>query len=275
MPAPRTMAPLAVGIIGATGRTGGWVLEGCLEKDYKVFALMRSPDKLKTYYETSPICKSDTKKVDSISVVKGDATSADDIKSLLDAAEKNGSPLDAIISTLGSSKTVILVKKAAEALVGALDAPTIPRIIWMTSTGINEATDQAKSYSLFGKPNFWFFGYGGFGLLQYKILIPYIIGQELWDDMGYSEDVIRASEKVYSETIIVRPTNMHPVSEHTAFSLGWWKEGCNDEELGYVLIEAEDPPPGKWINRRVIAAALIDLVSNTSYCGTAKSLFAK
>jgi len=270
------MAPLNVGILGATGRTGGWVLEGCLEKDYKVFALMRTPDKLKTYYESSPICKSDTTKVDSITVLKGDVTSADDIKSLLEAAAKNGSPLDAIISTVGSSKTVIMVKKAAEALVEALaDAPTIPRIVWMTSTGINEATDQAKSYPIFGKPSNWCFGYGAFGLLQFKILIPYIIGQELWDDMGHSEDVIRASEKVNSQTVIVRPTNMDPVSEHAAFSEAWWKEGCSDEKLGYALIQAEDPPPGKWINRRAIAAALVDLVSNTSHDGTAKSLFAK
>lgn len=269
------MAPLTVGILGATGKTGGWVLEGCLAKDYQVFALMRSPGKLKTYYDTSPVCKSDSSKVDSITVVKGDATSADAIKSLLEAAEKSGSPLDAIISTLGSSKTTIMVKTAAEALVGALDEPTFPRIIWMTSTGINEATDQAKSYPMFGKPSRWCCGYGAFGWLQFKIIIPCIIGQELWDDMGFSEDVIRASEKVYSKTVIVRPTNMEPVSENTAFSEEWWKEGCGDEKLGYVLIEAEDPPPGKWINRRAIAAALIDLVTNTSHDGTAKSLFAK
>ena len=237
---------------------------------------MRSPNKLKAYYDTSPICKRDSSKVDSITVVKGDATSTDGIKSLLGAGDKNGSPLDVIISTLGSSKTIIMVKKAAEALVGALDEqPNIPRIVWMTSTGVNEATDQAKSYPMFGKPSRWCFGYGGFGFLQYKILIKYIIGQELWDDMGHSEDVIRASEKINGKTVIVRPTNMHPVSEHLAFTEGWWKEGCSDEELGYVLINADDPPPGKWINRRAIAAALIDLVSDSTCDGTAKSLFAK
>lgn len=270
------MATLTVGILGATGKAGGWVLEGCLAKDYTVLALMRSPDKLKAFYDTSPTCKSDSSKVNSVIVVKGDATSANDIKSLLDAGEKNGSPLDVIISTLGSTKTVIMVKKAAEAMVAALDsAPNVPRIVWMTATGINEATDQAKSYPMFGKPSRWFLGYGGFGFIQYKILIKYIIGQELWDDMGYSEDVIRASEKINGKTVIVRPTNMHPVSEHLAFSEGWWKEGCGDEELGYVLIKADDPPPGKWINRRAIAAALIDLASDSEHDGTAKSLFAK
>lgn len=272
------MAPVTVGILGGTGRTGGWVLEACLQNDYKVYALMRSPDKLRMYYDTSPICKSDDTKVDSITVVKGDATSADDIKSLLETAEKNGSPLDVIISTLGSpSKTLVIVKKAAEALVGALGAAsTIPRVVWMTSTGINEATDQAKSYSMFGKPRRWLFGYGGFGWLQYKIIIPYLISWELWNDMGFSEDVIRANEKVYSKTVIVRPTNMHPASESSPFSEAWWKEACSDDELpGYVLINADDPPPGKWVNRRIIAAALIDLATNTTYDGTAKSLFAK
>jgi len=269
------MAPiLTVGLIGATGRTGGWVLEGCLEKGHKVFALVRNPDKIKAYTDTSPICKSDSGKKDSIEVVKGDATSVDGIKSLLEAAEKDGSSLDVIISTIGSTRTSIIVEKAANALVGALGADA-PRIIWMTSTGINEATDQAKSYPLFGAPSRWFFGYGGFGWLQFKILIPYIIGQDLWDDMGLSEDVIRANEKICAKTVIVRPTNMHPVSESPVFSEEWWKEGGTDEELGYVLIGAEDPPPGKWIVRRAIAAALIDLGTDTSHDGTAKSLFAK
>lgn len=267
---------LTIGLIGATGRTGGWVLEGCIEKGYKVFALVRSPDKLKTYTDTSPICKEDSSKKDLINSVKGDATSVDGIQALLYAVEKDGSSLDVIISTIGSSKDVIIVKKAAEALVGALgDASSLPRIVWMTSTGINEATDQAKSYPLFGAPSRWCCGYGGFGLLQFKILIPYVIGQELWDDMGHSEDVIRNDEKINAKTVIVRPTNMYPVSEAAPFSEAWWKEGGSGDELGYVLIGAEDPPPGKWIFKRAITTALLDLSLDASHDGTAKSLFAK
>jgi hypothetical protein len=278
------MAPtLTVGLIGATGRTGGWVLEGCLEKNYKVFALVRSPDKLATYIDTSPICKADSSKKDLITVVKGDATTVNGIKSLLEAAEKSGSKLDVIVSTIGSSKTAIIVKQAAEALVGALEntvsTSSLPRIVWMTSTGINEAIDQAKAYPLFGAPSRWFFGYGGFGWLQFNILIPCMIGQDLWDDMGHSEDVLRADahDQIYAKTVIVRPTNMSPISECPVFSNEWWNEGGTDEEteLGYVLIGAEDPPPGKWIVRKVIAAALLDLCTETSHDGTAKSLFAK
>lgn len=267
---------LTVGLIGATGRTGGWVLEGCLERGYRVFALVRNPDKLKAYTDTSPICSSDKGKKDSITVVKGDATSVDDIRSFLEAAETNGSKLDVIISTIGSSNTHIIVKKAAEALVGALEtSSSTPRVIWMTSTGINEATNQAKWYPLFGAPRPWFCGYGGFGWLQFKIIIPYVIGQDLWDDMGHSEDVIRAHAPICANTVLVRPTNMTPFSECPVFSKEWWNSGGTDEELGYVLIGAEDPPPGKWMVRRAIAAALIDLCTDVSHDGTAKSLFAK
>ena len=271
------MAPtLTVGLIGATGKTGGWVLEGCLERGYKVFALVRTPDKLKAYTDSSPTCSSDESKKDLINVVKGDATSVGDIKSLLEAAENNGSKLDVIISTIGSSKTHIIVKKAAEALVGALEASSsTPRIIWMTSTGINEATNQAKSYPLFGASSCGLFGYGGFGWLQFKIIIPYVIGQDLWDDMGHSEDVIRASAPICAKTVIIRPANMTPIIECPVFSQKWWDSGGTDEELGYVLVDAEDPPPGLWVVRRAIAASLLDLCTDTSHDGTAKSLFAK
>lgn len=265
------MAPtITVGILGATGKTGGWVLEDCLRKGYRCIALVRNPDKLKNFMESSPTYDDDNK--DLLNIVQGDATTVEGIQALLDASPN----IDVIISVVGSSKTTLVVKKTAEALLGALTTndDAIPRVVWMTSTGINEATEQAKSYPLFGAPSSWFFGYGGFGWLQFNLLIPYVIGQELWDDMGYSEDVIRANERIYKKTAIIRPTNMWPVSENSAFSEAWWKEGGSDEDLEYSLIEAKDPPPGKWVFRRAIANALIDLVTDDSHDGTAKSLFA-
>jgi len=250
---------ITVGLLGATGRAGGWVLEACLEKEYKIVALARNPAKLKDYEEK-------------ITIVKGDACEEEGIKALL-TKEK----IDVIISTLGSpSKEVLICKKAADALTSALkNESTIPRVVWMTSTGINEATDQAKWYTMFGTATSspWFAGFGFFGLLQFKILIPFLIGQDLWDDMGHSETVIRETEKVNAKTVIVRPTNMWPVSEHPTFSDKWREEG--GENLEYVLIKADDPPPGKWIWRKAIAAALIDLVEDTSKDGSALSLFQK
>eukprot|EP00536_Pseudo-nitzschia_multiseries_P007143 jgi/Psemu1/304623/fgenesh1_kg.163_\ len=89
--------------------------------------------------------------------------------------------------------------------------------------------------------------------------------------MGHSEDVIRAEPSILSKTVLVRPGNMWPASEHPAFSEQWRKEGGDD--LSHIWVDASDPPPGKWITRRAIADALIGLVNNDSYDGTAKSLF--
>jgi hypothetical protein len=247
-----------VGLLGATGRVGGWVLEACLEKGYSITALVRSKDKLAAYS-------------DKITIVEGDATTVEGLQALL--KQEVEKPLNVIVSTLGSpSNSILIVEAAAKALVKVLeqDENKIPRIVWMTSTGINEATDQAKLYPLWGKASGWLFGHGGFGWLVFKVLIPYVIGQDLWDDMGLSETAIRGSPLV-ANTVIIRPTNMWPASEHATFSAAWRSEG--GDNLEYVLLDAADPPPDKWMCRRAIAAALVDLMTNDSYDGTAKSLF--
>lgn len=249
-----------VALIGATGRAGGWVLEECLERGYQVTALVRKASKLEAY-------------ADRITVEEGDATDAEAVEKLIYGGEEKPK-VDVVISTIGSpNKQVLVVKKAAEALVGALkDKETLPRIVWMTSTGINEATDQAKSYPLIGKqPSQWFFGHGLFGWLQFKILIPHVIGQALWDDMGHSETVLRENKTIIAKTVIVRPGNMKPVSEAHTFSEQWRKEG--GDNLEYELVGPTDPPPGIWILKRALAKALVDLVEDASRDGTAVSVF--
>ena len=242
-----------VALIGA-GRVGGWVLEELIQRHHKkVKVLARSPEKLSGY---------------DIEVIQGDATDESAVAELL-------KDTDVLISTIGSpNKETLVVEAAAKALVGALlqNEAKMPRIIWMTTIGVNEAITQAKMYPLVGDtPSDWFFGYGMFGFLDFKVLIPLVIGQDLWDDMGRSEIIMREHDDIRKQTLIVRPTNMHPVSEHVAFSEEWRKEG--GENRSYVLISAEDPPPGKWINRRTIACALCDLIDDSTRDGTAVSLF--
>ncbi len=239
------------------------MLEECLSRGYDVTALVRKASKLDAYQ-------------DKISVVEGDATNAQDLRRLIYGGDDNTSDqpnVQVVISTIGSpNKETLVVKKAAEALVEALDDQSnIPRIIWMTSTGINEATNQAKSYAFFGKSSRWLFGYGFFGLLQFKILIPYVISQKVWDDMAHSETVVRDNETVKERTVIVRPGNMHPVSEAATFSEKWRKEG--GDNLEYVFVGAEELPPGKWIVKRAIAAAICDLIQDKSHDGSAVSVF--
>ena len=98
-------------------------------------------------------------------------------------------------------------------------------------------------------------------------------GQDLWDDMGTSELVLRKEPEIIKKTVIVRPTNMAPPSEAIAFTSEWKDTGGADDELIYLWKDANDPPPGKWINRRSIAVAVLDLVEDPSRDGTALSLF--
>ena len=149
----------------------------------------------------------------------------------------------------------------------------LPRILWVTVNGINEATEQAKSFPLFGKqPSTWFFGYGFFGFLQFKLLIPYVISQALWDDMAASEDVIRSKEAIVKKTTIIRPGNMKPAgSEAPAFSDQWRQEG--GEDMSFVWANATDPPPGIWIVKKALAKAIVSLAEDSSKDGTAVSVF--
>ena len=67
---------------------------------------------------------------------------------------------------------------------------------------------------------------------------------------------------------------MYPATEHKVFSEEWRKEGGSN--LEYQFVKADDPPPGKWMVRKAIAVALVDLATkDKSHDGSAISLFQK
>lgn len=90
--------------------------------------------------------------------------------------------------------------------------------------------------------------------------------------MGHAEDVIRADAGVSGRTVIVRPTNNHPTSEHAAFSDAWRKQE-DGLSASYLTKTASDSPPNMWISRTAIAAFMLDCVADTSFDGKAVSLF--
>lgn len=249
-----------VALIGYTGKVGGWVLEMALERKHQVRALVRKAEKLDAYK-------------DKIQIVQGGIDDEEKMRELVTGA-------DVVISTLGSpSNTVLVMKTAAETLVNVLDAmDDPPRVVWMTTIGVNEATKQGHRYGCKENclPSCWLCcGYGCFGCLVYNMLVPCIIGRQLWDDMGHSEDVIRGNEKVKARTTIVRPTNMHPADNHQAFTDDWRTDG--GENINYLTKMAEENPPNMWVNRRSIANFLLDCVDEeiigTKFEGSAVSLF--
>ena len=148
----------------------------------------------------------------------------------------------------------------------------------MTTVGVNEAIKQGHHYGCKENcmPSCWICcGYGCMGCLVFNMLVPCLIGQALWDDMGLSEDVIRGNDKIKALTTIVRPTNMHPADCKEAFTEEWKNQG--GENINYLTKLAEENPPNMWVNRRAIANFLLDCVDaeaiGTKFDDSAISLF--
>ena len=218
-------------ILGSTGKTGGWVLEEALKRGHAVRCLVRKPAKL-VDAGYGP---------DRVTCVQGSATDGAVLAQFVEGA-------DVIVSALGSpSKAHLIMRESAEALVQVLEAmedeAERPRLVWLTTVGVNEATRQGHMYGCCEAclPSCSLCcGYGCMGCLIFKYLIPKIIGQGVWDDMGESELELRKS-KIIKSTTIVRPTNMTPTETGAPFSDQWRKAGGPSPK--YKAVAADKPPP--------------------------------
>ena len=105
-----------VGLLGSTGRQGGWVLEMALELGHTVRALVRNPKKLDDYSNYS-----DTEK---LQIIQGGIDDEEKMRELVKG-------VDVVISTLGSpSKDTLIMTTAAETLVQVLtDMSEPPRYV--------------------------------------------------------------------------------------------------------------------------------------------------
>ncbi|KAK3247960.1 hypothetical protein CYMTET_42550 [Cymbomonas tetramitiformis] len=252
-----------IALLGATGKVGGWILDEAMRKKIKTRALVRKPDAIGEYIKDNP---------ELLVAVKGSSTDKQALKELI-----NG--VVVVICALGSpNHSTLVMKSSAEALVSVLESDDLecsPRVIWISTIGVNEATSQARKYGVSASccPSCSLCcGYGLFGCMLFSCIIPGIVGKNLWADMGYAEDVIRKSS-VASRTVLVRPTNMEPAESHRAFTKEWKEEGEKYGNEAYLTRTADDPPPNMWITRKAIAAFFLDCVDDEQYDGKAVSLF--
>lgn len=88
-------------LFGATGAVGGYFLNKALAAGHEVTALVRSPEKL----GAQPNLKA----------VKGDVTDTSDVRGVIDQA-------DVVVSCLGNVKGMLIMEKAAEAILQAAAA---------------------------------------------------------------------------------------------------------------------------------------------------------
>lgn len=92
---------MKIALFGATGAVGNYFLNKSLAAGYEVIALVRSPEKLDA--------------LPNLRAVKGDVTDSADVQSVVDQA-------DVVVSCLGNVKGVLIMEKAAQAILNAAAA---------------------------------------------------------------------------------------------------------------------------------------------------------
>jgi putative NADH-flavin reductase len=106
---------MKIALFGATGAVGGYFLNKALAAGHEVTALVRSPEKLGAQPH--------------LRAVKGDVTDASDVHAVIDQA-------DVVVSCLGNVKGVLIMEKAAEAILQAAGArPNPPKCLFVSSIG--------------------------------------------------------------------------------------------------------------------------------------------
>ena len=106
---------MRIALFGATGAVGGHFLNKALAAGHEVAALVRTPEKLTEHTN--------------LSALKGDVTSPSDVAKVILGA-------DVVVSCLGNVKGVLIMEKAAEAILQAAAAqPNPPQCLFVSSIG--------------------------------------------------------------------------------------------------------------------------------------------
>ncbi len=148
--------PLVVAIIGATGQTGQWILNGALEQGYVVRALARTPSKLE--------------KSDNLTVIQGNVNDLEPIKTLLNGA-------DIVLSCFGTvDKKHPIVESGMRTIIEAMHAQdNTPKLVHMSAVGLGSSLMQCKKSLVWS--------------MVVHLAFP-LIGRELFADIERGEKLI-------------------------------------------------------------------------------------
>lgn len=154
---------MKIAVLGATGAVGGHFVKKALAAGHEVHALVRNPQKLKTR--------------EGLTSIKGDVTKLDDVRKLIEQA-------DVVVSALGNVKKVLIMEKAANAILeAAAEQKAPPKCIFISSIGC-----------------------GGSSWLIGKILML-INGGKSWSDYERADNRIAGEQTV--PYVLVRPAALN------------------------------------------------------------------
>lgn len=196
-------------VLGATGPTGRHIVSQAISQGYDVTVLVRSPEKA-----------TDLK---GAKIVVGDAR---DEKALRQAIKGR----DAVISALGTPaspfREVTLLSTATRALVNAMKAEQVSRLITITGLGAGDSK-----------------GHGGF--LFDNLIYPLLL-RKVYADKNRQEAIVNGSDLDWT---IVRPSILNNKQEHKAVR---------------TLTDLSDVHGGT-ISREDVATFLLDQVTSSTW----------
>lgn len=152
--------PPVLAIIGATGRTGRWILEGALKQGYLVRALARTPTKLGINRN--------------LTVIKGDINNLESIKTLF-----NG--VNLVLSCFGTvKKPHYIVESGIRTIITAIESQVVkPKLVHMSAIGLGSSLVQCKKSLVWS--------------MVVNFAFP-LVGREVFADMERGEKLIMESK---------------------------------------------------------------------------------
>ena len=194
-------------LLGASGPTGQQVLQQALEHGDTVTALARHPETLEQFGQQ-------------VKVVRGDATSAEDLTKAMDGQ-------DVIISALGRGKALRaenLFTDAILAILQAASATGVHRLVWLSSFGVAHTYDSAT--------------------FSQKAVYKTIL-RNIYANKAEAEKLLRASDLDYT---IVYPTDTYRVGENISMNSAVLKVSRAD--VGHFMYRAA--LDAEWIGRDAV-----------------------
>ncbi len=209
---PTGTRPTRILVLGATGGTGRLIVNQALARGYEVTALVRSLEK--------------AGELKGAKLLVGDARNENDLRKALTGQ-------DAVISALGTPaspfKEVTLLSTATRALVGAMQAEGVSRLVAITGMGAGDSV-----------------GHGGFAFD--RLIFPLLL-RNVYADKNRQEAIIRDSGL---DWVLVRPSVLNDKpgrgSVRAMEDLSSFQGGTisRDDVASFVLDQIE---AGTWKHR--------------------------
>jgi putative NADH-flavin reductase len=200
-------------VLGATGATGQQIVEQALFAQHRVTAYVRSPEKLQGRT--------------GLAIVQG---SIDDTKALADVLEGH----DAVLSALGGGGSLrearksTVIEPAIMALLPAMHAADVERVIFCSAMGVGETFDQASAVMR---------------LIYRRLLGP------IYADKARGEAILRASQVAWT---LVYPTILTNAPRTAKYQVGEhlrpksFAKISRADVADFMLKQLDD---GTWIRR--------------------------